>query len=136
MKCITIWGIFVIIATIVILLILSEKIAVGEVIEEGDYTSSKKDNSWRWTPAFGDVSHYVVEKSTDGMGEWEVLPNVLPTVVDGKVRCTVVSEVDESYQLRVYAVDNNGQRGINSFVSNVLHVRLRPGKPEFVEEEE
>ncbi len=107
---------------------------ICSVVVYADYTSSKLDNSWRWRPVSGEPEFYEVWKS---LGEtWEKVGQAPHKLVEGYIKFTVVSLRDEAYQLRVRAGDSDGNFGKYSFVSDVLRIDTKPGKPELETKDE
>lgn len=102
-----------------------------------DYYSGVLQNTWLWTPSYGAPDHYIVEKTADGGENWEVLDGNVPnTTVDRNgeqvVMFVYLSLREEDYQLRVKSVDAAGNQSPYSDISDVLHIRIRPGQPQFV----
>lgn len=124
---------FIITAVVILVLVIAQ-------IAHSEYNSSSKTNVWIWTPTDSSTSHYIVQKSANGGDTWETLTNAPHDLVDVNnmmvIRYDVISVIDESYQLRVAAVSGNDNQGPWSFISDVLHVRLRPGTPAFITETE
>lgn len=105
-----------------------------------DYRSGKFENTWYWLPSAGEPVGYIVEKTTDSGVTWEVIgAAVEPTLVDYRgaqvVMFTCTSEKEESYQLRICAYDEAGNKSPYSIISDVLCIKLSPGKPKIVVEE-
>ena len=109
------------------------------VVVWADYQSRETVNTWYWEPGTGNPQSYIVEKSTDGGQTWKVVDTVPHVLREHQSRMVVlythVSSGDESYQLRVKAVDAAGNQSPYSEVSDILHVTdtTRPGRPKILE---
>jgi len=113
---------------------------VGVVLgAQADYYRGNLENSWYWLPATGTPAGYLVEKTNDSGVTWEIILDVEPTLVDYRgaqvVMSTYLSTKEESYQIRVCAYDLAGNKSPYSVISDVLHIKLSPGKPEIVIED-
>ena len=86
-------------------------------------TVNKRDNTWRFLAAQGNVDHYelwAITPDDDNFVYVMDIPNVVNS--DGYVEFTYISPKDGVYQPRVCARDNGGNRGKWTIVGEDLNV--------------